>query len=175
MLATLKSLFDEYKLQFSTSPIVVASPRPSSGLSHDKLLGNFDSYTLRTSSTQSKLSQLESYLAEVPLGHNIQLDVLGYWQQSITKYPDLALLARDLLTIPVSTVASESAFSIGGKIISPIRSSLKPKTVQALVCVQDWRRDEFDNPFDLECDAKLCNETSDEEEFDLDNNTCVFD
>ena len=114
-------------------------------------------------------------MAEAPLGHNIELDVLGYWQQSITKYPDLALLARDLLTIPVSTVASESAFSIGGKIISPIRSSLKPKTVQALVSVQDWRRDEFDNPLDLECDAILCNETSDEEVFDLDDNTCVFD
>uniref|UniRef100_A0A803M604 HAT C-terminal dimerisation domain-containing protein n=1 Tax=Chenopodium quinoa TaxID=63459 RepID=A0A803M604_CHEQI len=42
-------------------------------------------------------------------------------------------MARDLLTIPVSTVASKSAFSIGGKIVSASRSSLKSKTIQALV------------------------------------------
>uniref|UniRef100_A0A803LA33 HAT C-terminal dimerisation domain-containing protein n=1 Tax=Chenopodium quinoa TaxID=63459 RepID=A0A803LA33_CHEQI len=43
--------------------------------------------------------------------------------------------ARDLLTIPISTVASESAFSIGGKTVSASRSSLKSKTIQALVCL----------------------------------------
>ncbi|MFQ6643119.1 hypothetical protein Gotur_017958 [Gossypium turneri] len=34
--------------------------------------------------------------------------------------------------------ASESAFSMGKKVITPLRSSLKPKTVQAVVCLDDW-------------------------------------
>jgi hypothetical protein len=49
-------------------------------------------------------------------------------------------LARDILAIPASTVASESAFSSGDKIISEYRSRLTSETVQALVCLQDWIR-----------------------------------
>jgi hypothetical protein len=56
------------------------------------------------------------------------------------KYPILARIARDLLAIPASTVASESAFSTGSRIISDYRSSLSSKTVEALVCLQDWFR-----------------------------------
>ena len=74
----------------------------------------------------------------------MELDVLEFWHGSSMRYPVLSIMARDLLTIPVSTVASESAFSLGGKTISPARSALKPMTVQALVCLQDWRRAEYD-------------------------------
>ncbi|XP_016673474.1 uncharacterized protein [Gossypium hirsutum] len=36
--------------------------------------------------------------------------------------------------------SSESAFSMDKKVITPLRSSLKPKTVQAVVCLDDWMR-----------------------------------
>ncbi|XP_040931827.1 uncharacterized protein [Gossypium hirsutum] len=36
--------------------------------------------------------------------------------------------------------SSESAFSMGKKVITPLRSSLKPKTIQAVVCLDDWMR-----------------------------------
>ena len=49
----------------------------------------------------------------------------------------LSKLARDVLAVPVSTVASESAFSTGGRILDPFRSSLSPLMVQNLVCAQD--------------------------------------
>jgi len=54
------------------------------------------------------------------------------------KYPTLACIARDLLAIPASSVASESAFSTSKKIINDFRSSLLPETVEALICTQDW-------------------------------------
>jgi len=47
-------------------------------------------------------------------------------------------MARDLLAIPVSTVASESAFSTSGRLISPHRSRLHPTTLEALMCARTW-------------------------------------
>ncbi|KAF7811830.1 zinc finger BED domain-containing protein RICESLEEPER 2-like [Senna tora] len=42
-----------------------------------------------------------------------------------------------------STVALESAFSTGGRVLSPHRSRLNPNTVEALMCSQDWLRIEL--------------------------------
>lgn len=43
-----------------------------------------------------------------------------------------------MLAIQVSTVASESAFSAGGRILDPYRSRLDPEMVQALICTKDY-------------------------------------
>ena len=48
------------------------------------------------------------------------------------------MLARDVLAIQVSTVASEAAFSAGGRVIDPFRSRLDPYVVEALICTKDW-------------------------------------
>lgn len=47
-------------------------------------------------------------------------------------------MARDVLAVAISNVASESAFSTVGCVLDAFRSSLTPKTVQALICSQDW-------------------------------------
>ncbi|MBA0763042.1 hypothetical protein Gotri_012566, partial [Gossypium trilobum] len=79
-------------------------------------------------------SRLDIYLEESELELNSQIDVLDYWSKSSIRYCELSFLARDLLAIPISTVASESAFSVRKKVITFLRSSLKPKTVQVVVC-----------------------------------------
>ncbi|XP_060183248.1 zinc finger BED domain-containing protein RICESLEEPER 3-like [Lycium barbarum] len=53
---------------------------------------------------------------------------------------DSKKLARDVLAIPISSVASECTFSTGGRVLDSFRSSLTPKCVQSLICVQDWLR-----------------------------------
>ena len=55
-------------------------------------------------------------------------------------------------------MALESTFNLGEKTILPNHSSLKSKTVLALVSLQDWRRAEYDIPMDLEYDSKSCEE-----------------
>jgi hypothetical protein len=49
-------------------------------------------------------------------------------------------MARDVLTIPASTVLSESAFSTGERVVSDFRSQLNTETIEALICLQDWLR-----------------------------------
>ena len=67
-------------------------------------------------------------------------DILQWLKDKSEKYPALALMARDILAISVSTVSIDSAFSTLGRVLDQFRSSLGPKTVEALVCAQDWLR-----------------------------------
>ena len=90
--------------------------------------------------SQVQKLELDLYLEEPPLDRNMKLDVLHFWSTCSLRYPDLSSMARDILTIPVSTVASESTFSVGRRVISPWRSNLKTKTIEALMCLRDWLR-----------------------------------
>ncbi|XP_009800908.1 uncharacterized protein LOC107763019 [Nicotiana tabacum] len=81
------------------------------------------------------------------------------------RFPILSELARDVLAIPISSVASECVFSTDGRILDSFRSSLTPKWVQTLICVQDWFREEK-NPISVEEDLKYLEEL----ELDMENN-----
>ena len=65
-------------------------------------------------------------------------DILNWWKLNGVKYPVLALIANEVLAIPVSTVASESAFSTGGRIVNSYRTSLTPLMVERLICTHNW-------------------------------------
>lgn len=67
-------------------------------------------------------------------------DILCWWKLNGLKYPVLATIAKDILAVQTSTVASKSCFSTGGRVVDPFRSSLSPKTVEALICLQSWLR-----------------------------------
>ncbi|CAL5196228.1 unnamed protein product [Lathyrus oleraceus] len=68
----------------------------------------------------------------------MEINVLEWWKVNFGRYPILSNIARDVLSIPISTVASESAFSTGERVLDPYCSSLTPTTVEALICTQDW-------------------------------------
>ncbi|PWA40973.1 hypothetical protein CTI12_AA557770 [Artemisia annua] len=82
--------------------------------------------------------ELDFYLHEPRAATTSSICVLEFWKSQQYKYPVLAKLAMDILCVPFSTVASESAFSLGGRILDQYQSSMKPSTVEALICTRDW-------------------------------------
>ena len=70
-------------------------------------------------------TELQKYLAESLEEDDIE--VLTWWKVHGPRYPVVARMARDVLAVPVSTVASESAFSAGGRTLDTFRTSLTPK------------------------------------------------
>ncbi|KAL9253482.1 Zinc finger BED domain-containing protein [Drosera capensis] len=102
------------------------------------VFGDYDQFLSVTSRSQGNKSELELYLEEPSYDLNCDLDVLEFWSNSAMRYPELSVVARDILSIPVSTVTSHFDFNIGAKTFSGIDSSMMPDTVQALICLQDW-------------------------------------
>ena len=100
---------------------------------------------MKTNKTNSFRTELDHYLEEDVLPDNSQFDILLWWKLNGVKYPVLQTIARDILAIPVSTVASESAFSSSGRLVSPHRNRLHPKMIEALMCAQSWLWSEVKN------------------------------
>lgn len=89
-------------------------------------------------------SELDQYLMDdlVPLSKE-NFDVLDWWKSAGRRYPTLRKVARDIFAIPVTTVASESAFSTSGRVLSDHRSRLTPPILEALMCSQNWLRNKY--------------------------------
>ncbi|KZV16969.1 hypothetical protein F511_30599 [Dorcoceras hygrometricum] len=81
--------------------------------------------------------ELTRYLHEA-CEKDYQLDILHWWKSNSSRYPIMSKVAKDVLAILVFTVASEQYFGTSGRILNEFRSSLKPKTVEMLVCAQNW-------------------------------------
>lgn len=85
-------------------------------------------------------SEVDKYLSEDNEPDTPKFDILKWWKANSTRFPILSHLARDLLAIPITSVASESAFSAGGRTLDDFRTSLTPRMVERLVCANDWLR-----------------------------------
>lgn len=154
----LQELFDEYVAMYNAEQVVNNQCESSSVTNNSKSVSlggcksktksraGFDSWAQNMETTSSCFkSDLEIYLEEGRLVSNADdnFDVLQWWKANTLKFKVLSRMARDILSIPMSTVASESTFSAGGRILDQFRSSLNPETVQALICTGDWLRAEY--------------------------------
>ena len=60
-------------------------------------------------------------------------DPLAWWKDVASSTPRLALIAKDVLGIPATSVPSERLFSKAGEVISSRRGSLKAKHVDMIL------------------------------------------
>ncbi|PKI32005.1 hypothetical protein CRG98_047614 [Punica granatum] len=105
-------------------------------------LSDFDVYISEISSSQETKSELDQYLEESLLPRVQEFDVLGWWKLNQMKYPVLSKMAADVLSIPMCTVPPESVFDTRSRKIDRYRSSLRPVTLEALICAKDWLQHE---------------------------------
>ncbi|KAK1382856.1 zinc finger BED domain-containing protein RICESLEEPER 2-like [Heracleum sosnowskyi] len=139
---TLHALFDLYKDKIPTYTVVCGSQAEitfqNQGLD---VMKEFDALDC-DQGTASDKSELDKYLEEKRLNRALDVHVLDYWSTNQFRFPNIALMARDVLTIPISTVASESAFSVGGRVLDQYRSCLAHNIVENLLCTRDWKFNE---------------------------------
>ncbi|CAN0903043.1 Zinc finger BED domain-containing protein RICESLEEPER 2 [Linum grandiflorum] len=74
-------------------------------------------------------------------------------------------MVKYILDVPISTVASNSCFSTGGRILDYFRSSLTPQIVEALICAEDWLRTSY---------VSVHDEESLEDQLEFERGNCLF-
>ncbi|CAL5322271.1 unnamed protein product [Camellia sinensis] len=143
-------LFYEYRSDSSDSMSSIALVSENSSSSGSQLLvGSLKQESLaafhawyaqeRASNIHAyQKSEVEQYLEELVFPSNESFNILHWWKVNKAKFPTLARIARDVLSVPATTVASEAAFSVGGRVIDETRASLLPDIVEALITCNDW-------------------------------------
>ena len=137
------SLYKPATHTFSETALPIDACEPAEvtiGKSTSLLKARFKKHKQELGIGGSKQSEIDIYLSESVLEEEGTFDILRWWKLNSERFPILSCLARDVLAVPISTVASESAFSTGGRVLDSFRSSLTPKLVQSLICSQDWLR-----------------------------------
>ncbi|XP_073152759.1 zinc finger BED domain-containing protein RICESLEEPER 2-like [Henckelia pumila] len=150
---TLRSLYSEYveahKTNITENDVSSGTQKEiSSGLSivsgkgKGKVRTQFANYIKNVDSVEQVKSELEVYFEEgvVFCEDDDEFDALSWWKLNNLKFRILSRMACEVLSIPVTSVASESAFSAGGRVIDTYRANLGVETVQMLLCAEDWLR-----------------------------------
>lgn len=144
---TMEELFDFFKGKLEKENFQKTKGRSSFTCAHSffdsghgvSLEDNFAKYMEQRGCATNK-TEVEIYRSDTLEKRVENFEVLGWWKINSHKFSILLQVARHVLGMPISTVASESAFSTGGRVIHRYRTNLTPVTTKALICTQDWIR-----------------------------------
>ncbi|CAN1159362.1 Putative AC transposase [Linum perenne] len=96
-----------------------------------------------SSASTTMKSELNIYLEAALEERTTNFNVIDWWRNNRSSYKILSQMATEIMTIPITLVASGAAFSAGGRVIDPSRASLGKKTFEALLCSQDWLKNHY--------------------------------
>ncbi|KAA8544992.1 hypothetical protein F0562_019791 [Nyssa sinensis] len=87
----------------------------------------YEIYNKTVDTIQPSKSDLDIYLDESVFicaeGSTNNFDIMEWWKANTLKFYILSKMACEILSIPITLVASESIFSAGGRVIDPYRAS----------------------------------------------------
>nr|GEW14200.1 zinc finger BED domain-containing protein RICESLEEPER 2-like [Tanacetum cinerariifolium] len=64
-------------------------------------------------------------------------DLLGFWKANLSILPVLSRMDMDIISVQATLVASESAFSTSGRVLSIRRTRLTPPSLKMCMCLND--------------------------------------
>jgi hypothetical protein len=160
-----------YKIYEAKFGGICLTPQPQLGSGSSKateawddIYGDDESYsntgTGGTSGTSTGLSELTSYLdSDTETKFGPDFNILMWWQRHNQTYPILSILAKDVLTVPVSTISSESTFSLASRVLEERRRRLTTDMVEVLSCIKDWELADQHKQHTVEKETKDLEET----------------
>ncbi|KAM0915647.1 hypothetical protein ACQ4PT_010719 [Festuca glaucescens] len=142
VVANLHRLIEEYELdgdEYQQAEECSFSEKPSPAI-----MSFFHDIVAQQKPIASRLQgEIEHYLSDDLVPYTEKFSVLDWWKVAGTRYPTLRKVARDIFAIPITSVASESAFSTSGRIVDEHRGCLTSHMLEVLMCYQDWLRNKY--------------------------------
>ena len=77
--------------------------------------------------------ELQSYLSLPQIRCKTEQDMLDWWAANASKYPNVAVMARQYLGCPASSATVERLFSKVGIAFSAKRKNAEPETLQGII------------------------------------------
>lgn len=114
------------------------SPMLKSSHVANDCLDDYDAYVWKKKKARTSFvkTKLDHYLKEEVLPRSPNFDILLWWKLNDIKYPTLQAIAKDILAISISTVASESAFNTNSHILTLNHSRLNWTILKDLMCAR---------------------------------------
>ena len=134
-------LYNIYKEKYGNDISSIKSSSTTSSSSFYKSpLEIFKNRKKATTSSPNNTTDIDIHLSveRIPFEYNEDFDILELWKKQQIKYTMLSIIACDVLTVSIRTVASEATFSAGGRVVSKKRCNLSPEAIEAVVCLKYW-------------------------------------
>jgi hypothetical protein len=155
--AALQQLWGSYKPAIP-QPKRSSAPRTSSLRDSIAALVNAEPNN-KDSSDIVVMDQLDRWRRFEPAWTSSQFESNGnpvsYWTMLRHKYPELAQLAVDILSIPASSCDCKRLFSELGDLLEPRRRKIGSQMLAAIQCLKSWRASGYRPPNRAEYDISL--------------------
>lgn len=144
---SLQNMFDFYLHKYGNESniqktVYASSSSASTNINMD-LFNRLKSNVNKRARANNASSELGRYLgtnwiATITPEEFENFDILVWWKEREPQFPILAAMTRDLLSVQASTVASESAFFVSGRILSTRRTRLNPTSLEMTICLKNY-------------------------------------